>query len=171
MRSNQPDKSASAGTPGPRYGAATRAGCVDRDNVLDLLEVVANERRVDAAAAVLARDPAEREWYRTKAHEAAALLADVRKGLASAAHQHVSPRERSLEMERCVARLIAGRNGPAANRHLRATPRTGASHARQNTYSDAPATPAITQAPRARFSGRRDPDRERHHERRTDIPD
>ncbi|MGH8191605.1 MAG: hypothetical protein ACREP2_09180 [Rhodanobacteraceae bacterium] len=74
--------------------------------MLDLLTVIEDERRFHAAAAVMARDPVEGEHYRAMAHDAAALLADVRHGLASITQRHLSRRERARQMERYAWRLM-----------------------------------------------------------------
>jgi hypothetical protein len=89
---------------------------VDRENVLDLIEVIENERRFHAAAAVMASDPLESERFRAMAHEAGALLANIRHGLARIARRRLSRRERAREMERYACRLMARSHRPRRHR-------------------------------------------------------
>ena len=81
---------------------------IDRENVLDLLAVLEDDRRFHAAAALLTEDPVECERYRVLAHDAAALLANIRHGLAHVAQQHLSRGKRTRQLERYVERLIDG---------------------------------------------------------------
>ncbi len=97
----------SRGAPEAGFGLDGRPQDVDRENVLDLMAVIEDERRFHAAAAVMARDPLEGERYRAMAREAAALLANIRHGLAHIAQRHLSHHQRALEMERYAYRLIA----------------------------------------------------------------
>ncbi|HET7593674.1 MAG TPA: hypothetical protein VFK00_11815 [Rhodanobacteraceae bacterium] len=90
-------------------------GCphgVDRENVLDLITVIEDEHRFHAAAAVMARDPAERERCLAMAHDAAALLANIRHGLASATRGRLSGRERARRMEQYAYRLMVRTQRP-----------------------------------------------------------
>lgn len=84
-------------------------GChddVDRENVLDLLVVIEDERRFHAAAALLTEEPVECERYRALVREDAALLANIRHGLASAARRRLSHRERIRQLEGYMRRLL-----------------------------------------------------------------
>lgn len=94
------------GTPDIEFGLDGCLRDVDRENVLDLITVIEDERRFHAAAAVMARDPLEGEHYRAMAHEAGALLANVRHDLASINRRHLSRRERARAMERYAYRLM-----------------------------------------------------------------
>ena len=90
---------------------------VDRENVLDLLVLVEDERRFHAAVAVLTENPVECERYRALAREDSARLANLRQGLAHVAHQHLSRPKRARQLERYVdqlmdwSRMSAGRHG------------------------------------------------------------
>lgn len=95
------------GTPDIEFGLEGCPRNVDRENVLDLITIIEDERRFHAAAAVMARDPLEGEHYRAMAHEAGALLADIRHGLARITQRHLSRRERAREMERYAYRLMS----------------------------------------------------------------
>ena len=90
-------------------------GCphgVDRDNVLDLITVIEDERRFHAAAAVMARDPVERERCRAMAQDAAAILANIRHELARTSHRHLSGRESARQMEHYAYRLMVRTQRP-----------------------------------------------------------
>lgn len=89
-----------------KSGSNERYKDVDRENVLDLLVVIEDERRFHAAAAVLTEDPVECERYRALAHEGAALLANVRQGMAHVAQRHLSRRERTRQLEQYAGRLM-----------------------------------------------------------------
>lgn len=95
------------GTPDLEFGLEGRPRDVNRENVLDLIEVIEDERRFHAAAAVMATDPLEGERYRAMAREAGALLANIRHGLARMTQRHLSRHERAREMERYAFRLMA----------------------------------------------------------------
>lgn len=97
----------SRGTADIEFGLDGRPHDVDRENVLDLIAVIEDERRFHAAAAVMATDPLEGERYRAMAREAGALLANIRHGLARMTQRHLSRRERIREMERYAYRLMA----------------------------------------------------------------
>lgn len=106
------------------FGLDGRPRDVDHENVLDLIEVIEDERRYHAAAAVMASDPLEGERYRAMAREAGALLANVRHDLARISRRRLSRRERALEMERYAYRLMARSLRPRRRRlsshlHLR----------------------------------------------------
>lgn len=79
---------------------------VDRENVLDLLVVIEDERRFHAAAALLTEDPVECERYRAMTREDSALLADIRRGLAQVAQRHLSRRVRAHRLEGYAGRLM-----------------------------------------------------------------
>lgn len=89
----------------------------DRENVLDLLVVIEDERRFYAAVALLSEHPVECERYRALAHEDAALLASIRQGMADIAQRHPSRHERTRQLGRYVGQLMdwsqmsAGRHG------------------------------------------------------------
>lgn len=99
-------------TSDPESGLDGRPHDVGHENVLDLITVIEDERRFHAAAAVMARDPAEEERYRAMAHDAAALLADIRHGLARIAQRRLSRRQRAREMENYAYRLMARTQRP-----------------------------------------------------------
>ena len=90
---------------------------VVRENVLDLLVVIEDERRFQAAVALLTEDPVECERYRALAHEGAVLLANIRQDMAQVARRHLSRYERTRQLERYVGQLTdwsqmsAGRAG------------------------------------------------------------
>jgi hypothetical protein len=98
------------------FGLDGRPRDVDQENVLDLIEVLENERRFHAAAAVMASDPMEGERYRAMAREAGALLANIRHDLARMARRRLSRRERAREMERYAYRLMARSHRPRRRR-------------------------------------------------------
>ena len=90
---------------------------VVRENVLDLLVVIEDERRFQAAVALLTEDPVECERYRALAYEGAVLLANIRQDMAQVARRHLSRGERTRQLERYVSQLAdwsqmsAGRSG------------------------------------------------------------
>ena len=94
-----------------------RRSGLDRENVLDLLVIIDDERRFHAAAAVLTENPIECERYRALASEDSARLANLKQGLAHVAHQHLSPHKRARQLERYVdqemdwSRMSVGRHG------------------------------------------------------------
>ncbi|MGH8216261.1 MAG: hypothetical protein ACREPZ_11290 [Rhodanobacteraceae bacterium] len=94
------------------FGLGGRPRDVNHENVLDLITVIEDEHRFHAAAAVMARDPGERERCRAMAHDAAALLANVRHGLAHITHRHLSRRERDRQMEQYAYRLMVRTQQP-----------------------------------------------------------
>lgn len=97
---------------------------VDRENVLDLLVVIEDERRFHAAAALLTEDPAETERYRALVHEDSALLANIKRGLAHVtADRHLSRRERARKLDLYACRLMEG-SQTAAPRHMLSTTTT-----------------------------------------------
>lgn len=95
------------GTPEVSCGRDGAPADADRENVLDLIAVIEDERRFHAAAADRSHDPLERERYRALAREAAALLANIRHGLARIALGQLSRRQRAREMERYACSLMA----------------------------------------------------------------
>lgn len=94
------------------FGLEGRPRGVDHENVLDLLAVIEDERRFHAAAAVMARDPAESERCRAMASDAAALLAEIRHALARTSHRRLSPRERARRLEHYAYRLMVRTQRP-----------------------------------------------------------
>lgn len=98
-------------------------GCrtgIDRENLLDLLAVVEDERRFHAAAALLTQDPVECGRFRALATEDSSLVTNVRQGMAQVAQRHLSHRENARQLERYASRLI-DRSQRAAPRHVLST--------------------------------------------------
>jgi hypothetical protein len=89
---------------------------VDRENLLDLLAVIEDERRFHAAAALVVRDPAERDRYRAMTREDTALLANIRHGLASVARRHLSHHQRARQLAVYARRLMARSHLPGSYR-------------------------------------------------------
>lgn len=100
-----------------KLGMNERHTDIGRENVLDLLVVIEDERRFQAAVALLTEDPVECERYRALAHEGAVLLANIRQDMAQVARRHLSRCERTRQLERYVGQLTdwsqmsAGRSG------------------------------------------------------------
>lgn len=91
----------------PEFGLDGCLGDVDRENVLDLLTVIEDERRFRAAAALLIEDPVERERYSAMTRKDTALLANIRHGLAHVTRRHMSRRERARRLEIYARQLMA----------------------------------------------------------------
>lgn len=109
------------GAPDALLGLDGRPRDMNHENVLDLITVIEDEHRFHAAAAVMARDPAERERYLAMARDAAALLASVRHGLARISQRRLSRRQRAREMEIYAHRLMVRTQRPR-RRMLSSTP-------------------------------------------------
>lgn len=96
----------------PEFGLDGRPGNVDRENVLDLLTVIEDERRYRAAAALLIENPLERHRYNAMTREDMALVANVRHGLAHVMRRHMSSCERARQLEIYARQLMARSQRP-----------------------------------------------------------
>lgn len=106
--------------PDPLLALEKQSGEVDLDNVLDMIGVVEDERRVRAAAAVLSGDRALCEQYRAEVREDSALLASIRQALARGTNGQLSRRERTRQLQGYVQQLII-RTQPSQNYAPRST--------------------------------------------------
>ncbi|GEM_PF-6093403 len=75
-------------------------------SVLDLLAAVEDEQRYHTAAALLARHPALRTHHESMARKDAALIADIRRDLASATRRRPSRAGRRDRFDRYLRRLM-----------------------------------------------------------------
>jgi hypothetical protein len=81
---------------------------MDRDNLLDMIEVMDEELRYNAAAALVARRSTQREAFARKARQSATAIRMIRRELA---HAHGGSRridaciQRILEMQVDLARI------------------------------------------------------------------
>ncbi|HET9819798.1 MAG TPA: hypothetical protein VFP92_11605 [Rhodanobacteraceae bacterium] len=91
----------------PECGLDGQPEDVDRESVLDLLALIEDERRFHAAAALVVRDPVERDRYRAMTREDTALLANIRHGLASVTRRHLSRHQRARQLAVYARRLMA----------------------------------------------------------------
>lgn len=119
---------------------------VNRENVLDPLVVINDERRIHAAAALLTEDPIECERQRALTREDSALVANIRRGMAHVVQRHLSRRVRARKLDVYARRLMDWSQLAAPRHELSPTSMQGVRRAvgsDQAIFPHAPACPCV----------------------------
>jgi uncharacterized protein RhaS with RHS repeats len=85
----------------PLDGSEERSIAMDRTNLLDMIEVMDEELRYNAAAALVARRTAQREVFTRKARQSAAAIRVIRQELAN---KHGGRSRRRIDA--CIERIL-----------------------------------------------------------------
>ncbi len=79
---------------------------VDKSMVLDLLDLIDDDRRVHETAAVMAAHPAQRARFAELSRREAALVSVVRRGMAHLASGHASASEQARRLDEYMHLLV-----------------------------------------------------------------